>query len=134
MALIIISALKMYNTLFHSFLGSPSCMDRNSSDLQLFRHYHGWRQSSNRREEACCSLASVLHEKLIHDHDGCHRLDNGDGPRDNTRIVTTPCGQGPRCTIILRRFLGLRDGGRGFEPNSKSMSAFSPSPIAQIRT
>ena len=73
----------------------------------MLGHYHGRRESCNRRKQARCGLARVLDEKLIHDNDGRHRFDDGNGTRHDTRIVTTSGGQSPRSSIILSGVLRL---------------------------
>ena len=78
-------------------------------DALLYHHRGG--QCSDGREKACSGFARVLYEKLVHDYNGRHCLDNRDCARDDTWVMTTPCRQQARCSIVLCSFLGLRYGG-----------------------
>jgi hypothetical protein len=67
----------------------------------MLRDHHGRRKGCNGRQQARRGLARVLVEKLIHDNDGCHSFDDGDGTRHDTRIMTASGGQSPWSSIIL---------------------------------
>ena len=63
------------------------------SPLNAFLYHHRGGQSSDRGEKACGNFARVLDKKLVHDHNGCHRLDDRDCARNDTWVMATPCCQ-----------------------------------------
>lgn len=66
---------------------------RDKSIGSMLGDHHGRRKSGDGRQQACCGLARVLYEKLIHDNNGRHGFDDGNGTWHDARIMTASGSQ-----------------------------------------
>ena len=100
---------------FSNILNARDHGERVRDLLCLLGHDHGRGQGCDGREQASCSLARVLDEKLVNDDQCGHSLDDGDGAGDDAGVVPSAGGKDSGGSVVLGGLLWLRDGGWGFE-------------------
>ena len=76
---------------------------------------HGGRQGRDRRKVRSSRLARVLNQNVVHDDKAGHRLDDGNGAGNNTRVVSATSSQSTCCTVVLSSLLSLGYRSRGLE-------------------